>query len=87
LIASVCRIERPWAAILSAADISTSGLLGMVRIQGFKAVAAHALRAWMQDDSADLSKTMAGLDKALARAEKLAGYTGFLRHAEAEPAA
>jgi len=83
-IAGVCRIERSSAAILSAAGISTSGLLGMARIQGLKAVAAYALRAWMQDDSADLAKTMVALDKALSRAEKLAGFTGFRRRAEPE---
>lgn len=35
-------------------------------------------RAWLRDDSADLSKTMAALDKALGRAERLARLAGPL---------
>ena len=57
-----------------------------MRIQGLKAVTAFALRAWMTDDSADLSKTMAALDRALNRAEKLAGMTSFRRRAKSEDA-
>ena len=86
LVAGICRVDRSCAAMLSAAGISTGGLMGLARIQGLKAVAAYTLRAWMQDDSADLSKTMAALDKALTRAEKLASFTGFRRRGETESA-
>lgn len=71
-----CRLGRSAAALLSAAGISAEGLSGFVRVQGFKAVMAGALRTWMTDDSADMSKTMAALDKALARAERLASFRG-----------
>jgi AcrR family transcriptional regulator len=84
LAAGLCRVERSCAAMLSAAGISTGGLLGLARIQGLKAVAAYSLRAWMNDDSADLSKTMAALDRALARAEKLASFTGLRKRAAPE---
>jgi AcrR family transcriptional regulator len=89
LAAGLCRVDRSFAAMLSAAGISTGGLLGLARIQGLKAVAAYTLRAWMNDDSTDLSKTMAALDRALARAEKLASFTSFRKRAaaEEEPAA
>jgi len=86
LVAGLCRVDRSCAAMLSAAGISAGGLMGLARIHGLKCVAAYTLRAWMQDDSADLSKTMAALDKALARAEKLAGFTGFPRRGETESA-
>ena len=56
-------------------------------VQGLKAVTAFALRAWMTDDSADLAKTMAALDRALNRAEKLAGMTSLRRRGKSDEAA
>ena len=72
-LASACRLERSFVAMLEGAGISTSGLKGLIRVQGLKGVALAGLRAWMNDDSADLAKTMAALDRALQRAEKAAG--------------
>lgn len=69
-----CRVGRSAAALLGAAGISAEGLIGFARVQGLKAVMACALRAWMSDDGADMGKTMAALDKALARAERLAAF-------------
>lgn len=78
-----CRVGRSAAALLGAAGLSAEGLIGFARVQGLKAVMACALKAWMNDDSADLSKTMAALDKALARAERLASFRGWRRPADA----
>ncbi len=78
-----CRVGRSAAALLGAAGISADGLIGFARIQGLKAVMACALRAWMNDDSADMAKTMAALDKALARAERIAAFKGWRRPADA----
>ena len=86
LVVTAVRLQRSFAAILAAAGVSTSGLKGLARIQGLKAVTAFALRAWMTDDSADLSKTMAALDRALNRAEKLAGMVSFRRRDKVEEA-
>ncbi len=87
-LALLCRLNRSCAGMLEAAGISTGGLIGLARIKGLKVVAACALHAWMSDDSADLAKTMAALDRALTRAEKLAGMTTLRRRsrstAEAE---
>ncbi len=83
-LALLCRLDRSCAAMLEAAGISSGGLLGLVRIKGLKLVAACGLYAWMGDDSADLAKTMAAVDRALNRAEKLAGMTTFRRTASAE---
>lgn len=80
-----CRLQKSFVAILGAAGVSTGGLIGLARVQGLKAVTAFALRAWMNDDSADMAKTMAALDRALDRAEKLAGLTKF-RRAKSEEA-
>jgi AcrR family transcriptional regulator len=74
-----CRLQRSFAAMLAAAGVSTGGLVGLARIQGLKAVTGYALRAWMTDDSEDMAKTMAALDRALERAEKLANFTTLRR--------
>ncbi|MGE4063156.1 MAG: hypothetical protein AB7E79_07285 [Rhodospirillaceae bacterium] len=85
--AAVCRTDRSAAVMLAAAGVSPDGLLGCLRIQGMKVVLACALRAWLDDDSSDLAKTMAALDRALERAERLAGLRGFRRRrAEEAPA-
>lgn len=75
------RADRSAAAILAAAGVSPDGLLGCARIQGLKIVLLCALRGWMDDDSADLAKTMAALDRALERAERVAGFRDFRRPA------
>ncbi|MHB1206509.1 MAG: TetR family transcriptional regulator [Rhodospirillaceae bacterium] len=78
-----CRVGRSAAALLGAAGISAEGLPGFVRIQGLKAVMAFTLRAWMNDDSGDMAKTMAALDRALDRAERFARFTPWRRTAPA----
>ena len=78
---ALCRADRTAAAILAAAGVSPDGLLGYARIQGMKVVLLCAVRAWIDDDSADLSKTMAALDRALERAERIASFRGFRRPA------
>lgn len=77
----VCRADRTAAAMLAAAGVSPDGLFGYARIQGMKIVLLCGLRAWVDDDSADLSKTMAALDRALQRAERLTGFRRFRRPA------
>lgn len=76
------RLERSMAAMLEAAGISAGGLRGMARTKGLSAVYLSALRTWFRDDTADKSKTMAVLDRALGRAARLAGGLGRRRSAE-----
>lgn len=66
-------LGRSMAWMLEAAGQETGGWRGAARIAGLTAVYLAGVRAWMEDDSADLSKTMAALDKNLARAEQWAG--------------
>ncbi len=72
---ALCRLRRSLSMILAAAGISPDGLIGLLRIKGLAAVGAYTLRAWVKDDSVDLAKTMAALDRALAQAERLAGFS------------
>jgi hypothetical protein len=72
--------------LLAAAGIPTDGVAGALRVQGAGALWAYTLRAWEKDESADMSSTMAALDRALDRAvqaeEMLPGYG---KPASAEP--
>jgi hypothetical protein len=79
--ALACRTGRSAAALLGAAGISADGLRGLGRVLGLQAVMAYALRAWVNDDTEDMAKTMAALDKALDRAERLEGLSPLKRRA------
>ncbi len=62
------------AWMLEAAGVSAQGPIGRLRAKGLTAVWLAAVRAWRSDASVDLSATMAALDHALARAERVAGW-------------
>ena len=67
------RIMCSMASMLEAAGVSSSGLFGALRVQGLAVVYAEAFRVWLGDDSKDMAKTMAALDRALGRAERIVG--------------
>jgi AcrR family transcriptional regulator len=69
------RLGRSMAAMLEAAGISAGGLSGLVRVKGLSAIYLGTLRAWLRDDSPDKAKTMAALDRALSRADRMAGWS------------
>lgn len=72
--------------MLEGAGVSARGLRGAVRKRGLLAVWAWTLRAWMKDDSEDLSATMAALDMALVRADQAARQFGGAMREETESA-
>lgn len=72
LICGGRRFVRSMALALETAGLASTGLAGLARIEGLTVVYLYALRAFLDDDSPDLSRTMAALDKALRRAEGLA---------------
>lgn len=69
-MAMLCQLRRSLANMLEAAGLSASGLRGAIRIEGLGAIYAAALRVWFKDESADLAKTMAELDKRLGQVER-----------------
>src|SRR5687768_503457 len=69
------QLRRSLANMLEAAGLSASGLRGAFRIEGLGALYACALRVWLKDESADLSKTMAELDKRLGQVERYMNMT------------
>ncbi len=65
-------LTRSMAWMLEAAGIETSGVKGALRVLGISGIYLNVLRQWMDDDTQDLSKTMAALDKNLNTAERFA---------------
>ncbi len=59
--------------MLTAADLDAVGPLGMLRAQGLALLYASVLRTWVGDDDPGLARTMAALDRALARGGRCAG--------------
>ena len=78
---------RSAAWMLEGAGIETTGPRGRLRTKGLLAVWLATVHAWRGDTSEDLSHTMAGLDRALRRAEQVEGWLSGRRPAGEPPAA
>lgn len=72
MLASATRSSMRW--MLQAAGIDATGPRGDLQASGLVAVWVWCMRTWERDESADLSGTMAALDTALGRAERLASW-------------
>jgi AcrR family transcriptional regulator len=59
--------------MLTAAGVPAAGPRGMVRAQALAVMFASVLRTWVDDDDEGLARTMAALDRALGRGQRLAG--------------
>ena len=60
--------------MLQAAGIPASGPRGALRAQGAALLFARVLAIWVNDEDEGLDRTMAALDKGLARAERWVGF-------------
>ena len=60
--------------MLTAAGIGASGPRGMIRAQGLAVLFASVLRTWIDDDDPGQARTMAALDRALARGQRFVGF-------------
>jgi hypothetical protein len=79
---------RSMGWILEGAGVSATGLTGSVKKRGLAVVWGWGLRAWLKDESEDLSATMAAVDVALLRADQIASAfmrDGFTPEAPPEP--
>lgn len=70
-------LGRSMGWVLDGAGINTNGLKGALKIAGLTAIYVKTLYVWAKDDSTDMSKTMAELDKNLGRAEQWSSKLGF----------
>ena len=59
--------------MLTAADIDAAGPRGMIRAQGLAMLFASVLRTWVDDEDDGLARTMAALDRSLARGQRWSG--------------
>ena len=93
--AAVCGafvLRRSMALMLEAAHIGSTGVRGMLRVKVLAAIHLAVLRVWFGDDSDDMARTMAALDKRLRQAEnlvmlcRLPGRRGAAPEADAESA-
>jgi AcrR family transcriptional regulator len=64
--------------MLTAAGINASGPQGMIRAQGLAVLFASVLRTWVDDDDPGQARTMAALDRALARGQRAVGLLNDL---------
>ncbi|MEJ2122435.1 MAG: helix-turn-helix domain containing protein [Alphaproteobacteria bacterium] len=72
MLCGAARLLRSMAWTLESVGVSASGPAGAIKTKGLLAVYLGTLRVWLRDDTEDLSRTMAALDKRLARAEQFA---------------
>ena len=64
---------RSQSWMLTAADIDAAGPRGMIRAQGLAMLFASVLRTWVDDEDEGLARTLAALDRALARGQRWSG--------------
>jgi AcrR family transcriptional regulator len=64
---------RSMAWMLEASGVSTTGPLGRLRVRGLSVLYLDVLRTFLADESDDLAKTMAVLDRRLRQAERCLG--------------
>jgi len=60
--------------MLTAANIDAAGPRGIVRAQGLALLFADVLRTFVDDEDEGLARTMAALDRALARGQRWSGF-------------
>lgn len=73
-IISLPHLGRSMVWMLDGAGIDANGPRGSVIAIGLMGVYLYTLKTWMDDESEDMGKTMAALDKALGRAERIGQF-------------
>ncbi len=80
MLALLLRLRRAMRWMVEAAGLSASGAAGLLRTRGLALIYLNALRIWAGDDSPDMARTMAALDRDLRRADalvhRLPGFAG-----------
>lgn len=65
-------LAKSMSRVVEWAGLETGGIRGTAQVSGLIGVYLYAVRSWKEDESSDLPKTMAALDKALDYAESTA---------------
>ncbi|MBI4031599.1 MAG: TetR/AcrR family transcriptional regulator [Proteobacteria bacterium] len=69
---------RSMGRMLDAAGAPVADAAGTVKITALTAIYLYVFRIWIEDESPDMAKTMATLDKCLGKAEHWAGWLGVI---------
>ncbi|WP_170294739.1 TetR/AcrR family transcriptional regulator [Roseospira navarrensis] len=72
-VVSMQGVYHSMGLALEAASLPADGFGGLATRKGLAAVYLSTMRVWTEDDTEDLSRTMAALDKNLDRAESVVG--------------
>ena len=72
MLENCMRLKNSVTWMLEAAGLDTNGVSGKIRIKGLAFIYMVTLKTWLDDNSPDLSSTMARLDKLLKQAEQAA---------------
>ena len=73
-VASLCTtrsLRRSIRWMLECAGLSSGGFWGIAKAKGLAIIYLTTFGVWLRDDSEDMAKTMASLDRQLARTEQL----------------
>ena len=76
---AACRLERSLVLMLEAASLGAGGPRGFVRRKGLGLIYLATLRVWLHDESEDTARTMAALNRHLARVDDLIAGLGRCR--------
>ncbi|MDG2033288.1 MAG: hypothetical protein P8J29_05075 [Rhodospirillales bacterium] len=71
MAAGATDLRRAMTQLLDLCGGSSGGLCGQVKLKALGLIYLSVLRVWLSDDTPDTGKTMAVLDKALARADSI----------------
>lgn len=77
---ALVQLRRTLALTLEAAGLSSGGIRGAMRVKGLGLVYLATLRIWLRDESADLARTMATLDRQLGRIDRMARCCSLAQH-------
>ena len=72
LLCGPLTLRRSMRWMLEAAGLSSAGLNGRLRVKALGALYLSLLPVWLRDDSEDMARTMAVLDRRLRRLDRMA---------------
>lgn len=85
LLCGGVRLVRSAGLMLEVAGVNAWGPVGLLKAKALAAVLAYAIRVWQSDETPDMPRTMAVLDKGLRRLEGLSGLLPHHRTAAPPP--
>lgn len=85
LVCGPFSLRRSMRWMLEGADLDSSGLRGAIRIKGLSLVYLSVVRVWLADDTEDMARTMAALDRRLRAIDRMLGALPRPARRGAEP--